>query len=160
MLRQWLAKSMTDKTIKLAEKCVKANHKVVIFCSFDEELNTIKDHFKDICVYHNGKLSMKKKNEAVEKLQNDPNIKVFIGNIQSAGVGLTLVASDVAIFNSFSWVSGDNLQAEDRIHRLNQKNDVTVYYQVYSDTFYKEMLEKVRGKQEIIDNIIVSENEK
>lgn len=160
MLRQWLAKSMTDKTIKLAEKCVKANHKVVIFCSFDEELNTIKDYFKDICVYHNGKLSMKKKNEAVEKFQNDPNIKVFIGNIQSAGVGLTLVASDVAIFNSFSWVSGDNLQAEDRIHRLNQKNDVTVYYQVYSDTFYKEMLEKVRGKQEIIDNIIVSENEK
>ncbi len=160
MLRQWLAKSMTTKTIDLAEKCVKKNHKVVIFCSFDEELNTIKDHFGDIAVYHNGKLSMKKKNEAVERFQNDSNIKVFVGNIQSAGVGLTLVASDVAIFNSFSWVSGDNLQAEDRIHRLNQTKDVTIYYQVYDDTFYKEMLEKVRGKQEVIDNIIVSEKEK
>jgi hypothetical protein len=41
-----------------------------------------------------------------------------------------------------------------------KKNNVTIYYQVYSDTFYKEMFEKVRGKQEIIDNIIVSENEK
>jgi len=160
MLRQWLAKSMTSKTIKLAEKCINLGHKVVIFCSFDEELNTIRNHFGNLCVYHNGKLSMKKKNEAVERFQNDPNIKVFIGNIQSAGVGLTLVASRVAIFNSFSWVSGDNLQAEDRIHRLNQKNNVTIYYQVYSDTFYKEMFEKVRGKQEIIDNIIVSENEK
>lgn len=160
MLRQWLAKSMTKKTIKLAEKCINLGHKVVIFCSFDEELNTIKEHFGKLCVVHNGKLTMKRKNDSVEKFQNDPNIKVFIGNIQSAGVGLTLVASRVAIFNSFSWVSGDNLQAEDRIHRLNQKNDVTIYYQVYSDTFYKEMLEKVRGKQEIIDNIIVSENEK
>lgn len=160
MLRQWLAKSMTNKTIKLAEKCIKLGHKVVIFCSFDEELNTIRKHFGNLCVYHNGKLSMKKKNEAVEKFQNDPNIKVFIGNIHSAGVGLTLVSGRVAIFNSFSWVSGDNLQAEDRIHRLNQKNNVTIYYQVYSDTFYKEMFEKVRGKQEIIDNIIVSENEK
>lgn len=160
MLRQWLAKSMTKKTIKLAEKCINLGHKVVIFCSFDDELNTIKEHFGKLCVVHNGKLTMKRKNDSVEKFQNDPNIKVFIGNIQSAGVGLTLVASRVAIFNSFSWVSGDNLQAEDRIHRLNQKNDVTIYYQVYSDTFYKEMLEKVRGKQEIIDNIIVSENEK
>lgn len=160
MLRQWLAKSMTSKTIKLAEKCINLGHKVVIFCSFDEELNTIKEHFGKLCVVHNGKLTMKKKNDSVEKFQNDPNVKVFIGNIQSAGVGLTLVASRVAIFNSFSWVSGDNLQAEDRIHRLNQKNDVTIYYQVYSDTFYKEMLDKVRGKQEIIDNIIVSESEK
>lgn len=160
MLRQWLANSMTNKTIKLAEKCIKLGHKVVIFCSFDDELNTIKEHFKDICVIHNGKLTMKKKDNAVEEFQNNPNIKVFIGNIQSAGVGLTLVSARVAIFNSFSWVSGDNLQAEDRIHRLNQKNDVTIYYQVFENTFYKEMLEKVRGKQEIIDNIIVSENDK
>ena len=151
---------MTSKTIDLARKCVDLGNKVVIFCSFDEELNTIKEAFKDICVIHNGKMLTKKKDKSVEEFQNNPNIRVFIGNIQSAGVGLTLVASRVAIFNSFSWVSGDNLQAEDRIHRLNQKNDVTIYYQVYSDTFYKEMLEKVRGKQEIIDNIIVSESEK
>ena len=96
----------------------------------------------------------------MEAFQNDPNIKVFVGNIQSAGVGITLIASDVAIFNSFSWVSGDCLQAEDRIHRIGQKKPVTIYYQVYNNTFYKEMFDKVRGKQEIIDNIIVSEKNK
>ena len=160
MMRQWLAKAMTEKTIDLAKKCVDLGNKVVIFCSFDEELNTIKEAFKDICVVHNGKMLIKKKDKSVEEFQNNPNIKVFIGNIQSAGVGLTLVASRVAIFNSFSWVSGDNLQAEDRIHRLNQKRDVTIYYQVFSNTFYKEMFDKVRGKQEIIDNIIVSEKNK
>lgn len=160
MMRQWLANAMTSKTIDLARKCVDLGNKVVIFCSFDEELNTIKEAFKDICVVHNGKMLTKKKDKSVEEFQNNPNIRVFIGNIQSAGVGLTLVASRVAIFNSFSWVSGDNLQAEDRIHRLNQKKDVTIYYQVFGDTFYKEMFDKVRGKQEIIDNIIVSEKNK
>ena len=160
MMRQWLANAMTEKTIDLARKCVDLGNKVVIFCSFDEELNTIKEAFKDICVIHNGKMLIKKKDKSVEEFQNNPNIRVFIGNIQSAGVGLTLVASRVAIFNSFSWVSGDNLQAEDRIHRLNQKRDVTIYYQVFSNTFYKEMFDKVRGKQEIIDNIIVSEKNK
>ena len=160
MMRQWLANNMTSKTIDLAQKCIDLGHKVVIFCSFDEELNTIKEAFNGQCVVHNGKMLAKRKDKSVEEFQNNPDIKVFIGNIQSAGVGLTLVASRVAIFNSFSWVSGDNLQAEDRIHRLNQKNDVTIYYQVFSDTFYKEMFDKVRGKQEIIDNIIVSEKNK
>jgi SWI/SNF-related matrix-associated actin-dependent regulator 1 of chromatin subfamily A len=160
MMRQWLANNMTSKTIDLAQKCIDLGHKVVIFCSFDDELNTIKEAFKGICVVHNGKMLAKRKDKSVEEFQNNPDVKVFIGNIQSAGVGLTLVASRVAIFNSFSWVSGDNLQAEDRIHRLNQKNDVTIYYQVFLDTFYKEMFDKVRGKQEIIDNIIVSEKNK
>ena len=160
MLRQWLAKSMTDKTIKLAEKCIKLGHKVVIFCSFDDELNAIRKHFGDSCVYHNGKLSMKKKNEAVEKFQNDPNIKVFIGNIHSAGVGLTLTASNVVIFNSFSFVPGENQQAEDRVHRLNQTKPCTVYYQIYIGTYFTKMLEIIKGKDEIINNIIVSEKNK
>lgn len=160
ILRQWLSNEMVGNTIELAKKCIKAGRKVVIFCSFDDELYAIRDAFKDICVIHNGKMLPKKKNEAVEKFQNDPNIKVFIGNINSAGVGITLVAGTVAIFNNFSWVSGDNLQAEDRIYRLNQTKNVTIYYQVFKDTFYEDMFEKVRGKQDIIDNIIVSESKK
>lgn len=160
MLRQWLAKTMVSKTISLVQKCVDKGHKVVVFCSFDEELYAIQEVFKDICVIHNGKLSAQKKNNAVTEFQNNPQIKVFIGNIQSAGVGLTLTAGDVAVFNSFSWVSGDNQQAQDRIHRLNQTKDVTIYYQVFQNTFYQEMLEKVNGKQNVIDNIIVSEREK
>lgn len=160
LLRQWLAHEMLTNTISLVKKCIKLGHKVVVFCSFDDEINTLKEEFGDITVKHNGKMTTKYKDKSVESFQNNPDIKVFIGNINSAGVGLTLTASDVAVFNSFSWVSGDNLQAEDRIHRLNQTKDCTVYYQVFTDTFYEEMLDKVRGKQDIIDNIIITENEK
>lgn len=160
MLRQWLSKNMTNRTIDLAQKCIDLGHKVVIFCSFDEELNTIKEAFKDICVVHNGKMLAKRKDKSVSEFQNNPEIKVFIGNIQSASVGLTLITSDVMVFNSFSWLSIDNEQSEDRIHRIGQKKPVTIYYQVFLDTFYKEMFDKVRGKQEIIDNIIVSEKNK
>ena len=160
ILRQWLAHTMLKRTIKLAKKCIKEGHKVIIFCSYDDEINSLREAFGGICVYHNGKINEKKKNEAVEKFQNDSNIKVFIGNITSAGVGLTLTAGDVAIFNSISWQSGENIQSEDRIHRLNQTKDCTIYYQTFKDTFYEEMLEKVRGKQEIIDKIIIKEDDK
>lgn len=160
ILRQWLAHNMLDRTVSLAEKYLKLGHKVIIFCSYDDEVDSLREKFKDICVYHNGKLTNKKKTEAVNEFQTNPNIKVFIGNITSAGVGLTLTAGTVAIFNSFSWVSGDNSQAEDRIHRLNQTKPVTIYYQLFSNTFYEEMFDKVRGKQDIIDNIIVNEKNK
>lgn len=160
VLRQWLASSMIERTIALANTFIEKGEKVVIFCSFDDEIEGLKNTFNERCVVHNGKMSSKQKDKSVLTFQNDPSVKVFIGNIHSAGVGITLVSATVAIFNSFSWVSGDNLQAEDRIHRLNQTKDVKIFYQIFNGTFYKEMFEKVRGKQDIISNIIISENEK
>ena len=160
LLRQWLADKMIPKTISLARKCIELNHKIVIFCAYDNEINKLKEEFGDLCVYHNGKLTEKKKNDAVVKFQNDDSIKVFIGNIFSAGVGLTLVAGDVVIFNNFSFVPADNLQAEDRIHRLNQTKPCTIYYQSFNNTYFDKMLEIVHGKEEVINKIIVTENEK
>lgn len=158
--RQWLANSMIERTANLARRCIESGHKVVIFCSFDDEINTLSKMFGDICVKHNGKTTAQKKDKAVDRFQNDDSVKVFLGNIQSASVGITLTRGTVAIFNSFSWVSGINLQAEDRIHRIGQQNDVTVYYQVFKDTFYEDMLDKVRGKEDIISTIIIDESKK
>jgi len=160
LMRQWLADKMITRTIDLARKCVDLNHKIVIFCAYDNEINKFKEEFGDVCVYHNGKLTEKKKNEAVEKFQNDDSIKVFIGNIISAGVGLTLTSATVAIFNNFSFVPADNLQAEDRIHRINQTKPCTIYYQSFNGTYFDKMLEIVHNKQEVIDKIIVTENNK
>lgn len=160
ILRQWLANNMLERTYKLAMKNVNEGHKVVIFCSFDNEINTLKEKFGDICVIHNGKMTNKKKTESVDKFQNDDNIKIFIGNIVSAGVGLTLIAGSVAIFNSYSFVPGDNLQCEDRIHRLGQEKDCTIYYQMFANTFYEKMIDMLSGKESNIKSIIIREKEK
>ena len=160
LMRQWLANKMIPKTISLVRKCIEKNHKVIIFCAYDNEINKFKEEFKDCCVYHNGKINEKKKSNAVDKFQNDDNVKVFIGNIFSAGVGLTLIAGDVVVFNNFSFVPSDNQQCEDRIHRIGQTKPCTIYYQSFNGTYFDRMLEIVHNKQEVIDKIIVSENEK
>ena len=160
LMRQWLADKMIPRTIDLARKCIDLNHKIIIFCAYDNEINKFIEEFGDMCVYHNGKLTEKKKNTAVERFQNDDSVKVFIGNIISAGVGLTLTAGTVAIFNNFSFVPADNLQAEDRIHRLNQTRPCTIYYQSFNGTYFDKMLEIVHKKEDIIDKIIISENKK
>jgi SNF2 family DNA or RNA helicase len=91
---------------------------------------------------------------------NNPDVKVFIGNLQSAGLGLTLTVAKKLIFNDFSYVKGDNDQFQDRIHRINQTEDVDVYFQIFRDTQYQKMWEIVLRKGYVIDQIIKKESEK
>jgi SNF2 family DNA or RNA helicase len=160
LMRQWLADKMIPKTINIVRKCIEVGRKIVIFCAYDNEINKFIEEFGDICVYHNGKLNEKKKNDAVERFQNDDKIKVFIGNIFSAGVGLTLTEGSVVVFNNFSFVPSDNLQCEDRVYRIGQDKPCTIYYQSFNDTYFDKMLEIVHNKENVIDKIIITEKEK
>lgn len=160
LMRQWLADKMIPRTISLARKCIDLGHKVIIFCAYDNEVEKFRGEFGDMCVYHNGKLTEKKKNKAVEKFQNDDSVKVFIGNIESASMGITLIASDIVIFNNFSFVPAINSQAEDRIWRIGQTKPCTVYYQSFNETYFDRMLEINNKKKEVINKIIVTEKEK
>lgn len=160
LMRQWLADKMIPKTIWLVNKCVELGHKVVVFCAYDNEIEKLRDAFGEKCVYHNGKLNEKKKSIAVDEFQNNDNVKVFIGNIQSASVGLTLTAGTVVCFNNFSFVPADNEQAQDRVWRIGQNRPCTVYYQSFNGTYFDKMLDIVNEKQEVTNKIIVTEKEK
>ena len=160
LMRQWLADKMIPRTIDLVRKCIELGKKVIIFCAYDNEINKFVEEFKDICVYHNGKLNEKKKNNAVERFQGDESVKVFIGNIQSASVGLTLTAATVVVFNNFSFVPADCWQCEDRVYRIGQTKPCTIYYQSFNDTYYDKMLEIIHSKKDVIDRLIITEKEK
>jgi len=94
------------------------------------------------------------KQKSVDSFQTNPKKKVFIGNIKSAGVGITLTQATVVIFNSFDWVPGINEQAEDRAYRIGQKNCVNVYYQLFEKTISTRMWDVLRNKKDIISTIM------
>jgi SWI/SNF-related matrix-associated actin-dependent regulator 1 of chromatin subfamily A len=158
--RKYLSNQMVPNTIKLADSFIEKGEKVVIACCYDEELYTLKEYYGDRCVIYNGKVSAKDKDKNIEKFTNDPNIMVFIGNIQAAGVGITLLASHVLIFNNISFVPGDNLQMQDRIYRIGQTKDVDIYYQIFRDTQYEKMWNIVLRKSLVINQIVKKEDEK
>lgn len=160
LYRKYLSNQMVPHTIKLAEKCLAKGEKIVIACCYDEELYTLRDYFKDKCVIYNGKMSLKEKDEAIRKFNNEPDVMVFIGNIVAAGVGITLTASRVIIFNNFSYVPGDNQQMQDRVHRIGQTRDVHIFYQFFKDTQYEKMWDTVLSKSLIINQVIKKEDEK
>ena len=151
---------MVPHTIELTNKCIKRGEKVIIACCYDEELYSLKDYYKDICVIYNGKISPKEKDEAKKKFMTDDTCKVFIGNIIAAGVGLTLTASRIMIFNNFDWVPGNCRQMEDRIYRIGQTRDCHIFYQFFKNTQYEKMWNTVLRKELVIKQIIKKEEEK
>lgn len=158
--RKYLSNQMVPNTIKLTDSFIEKGEKVVIACCYDEELYTLKDYYGDKCVIYNGKVSAKDKDKNIQKFTNDPNVMVFIGNIQAAGVGITLLSSRTLIFNNISYVPSDDLQMQDRIYRIGQTKDVDIYYQIFKDTQYEKMWNIVLRKSLVINQIVKKEDEK
>jgi SWI/SNF-related matrix-associated actin-dependent regulator 1 of chromatin subfamily A len=75
--------------------------------------------------------------------------RVFLGTIKAAGVGLTLTAASHTVFVEQSWTPADLKQAEDRIHRIGQKNAVQIDYLVYRDSIDEYILQTVIAKAEV-----------
>ena len=154
LLRQFIANQAIPYTIEMAENAIEMGRKVIIFTSFTEELEIITNHFGKLAVKHNGPMTSTQKQKSVDSFQNNPKVKVFVGNIKSAGVGITLTEATVVIFNSFDWVPGNNEQAEDRAFRIGQKNDVNVYYQLFDDTISSRMWMMLNNKKDVISTIM------
>jgi SWI/SNF-related matrix-associated actin-dependent regulator 1 of chromatin subfamily A len=154
LLRKFIAEQTIPKTIELAENAMEQDQKVIIFTAFTDELNELKEHFGKIAVCHNGKMTDKEKQKSVDQFQNNSEIKVFIGNITSAGVGITLTSANIVIFNSLEWIPGSLEQCEDRAYRIGQKNNVSVYYQLFNDTINTLMWRVLKQKREIINTIL------
>lgn len=160
LVRQYLAKEMIANTTQLVDEKIEDGEKVIIICTFTEEINELKKYYGNKCVVYDGKMSLKQKDKAESEFMNNPKVKVFIGQIIACSVGLTLTAAHTIVFNSYSWVAADNTQAEDRIYRLNQTEDVTCIYQLFNDSISQNMFDKVIRKKIIMNNVIKSENEK
>tara|TARA_R110000796_G_scaffold61077_4_gene141446 strand:- start:6570 stop:8501 length:1932 start_codon:yes stop_codon:yes gene_type:complete len=154
LLRKYVAMQSIPHTIELVEDIIEQGNKAIIFTNYTEELQTLIKHFGKKCVFHFGEMNDRDKQKSIDKFQSNDKAEVFIGNIMSAGVGITLTKATYVVFNSFDWVPGNNEQAEDRAYRLGQKNNVTVYYQLFEDTVSVRMWETVHRKKKIIDIIM------
>ena len=158
--RRYCSTEMVPNTIKLADSFIKNGEKVIIATCYDEELNRLKDYYGDTCVVYNGKMNSKQKDAARDAFLFDPDVKVFIGNIIAAGVGLNLTVSHHMIFNNIDFVPGNCRQMEDRIYRIGQKHDVDIYYQMFNNTQYVKIWNTVMRKELVINQVIKKENEK
>ena len=153
-VRKVIANEKTRQTIEFAENILEQGKKVIIFTNFTDSLQTIYQHFGKQAVYLDGSCSNSVRQQAVDQFQNEEKIKVFVGNLKAAGVGLTLTSAEVVIMNDLSFVPAEHAQAEDRAYRYGQKSNVLVYYHLYENTIEGAIYDILNKKKEIIRTVM------
>lgn len=153
-VRQVIADEKIKNTIEIAENIVEQGKKVIIFTNFTDALNKITEHFGKSAVKLDGSTTKPARQYAVDQFQDNDKIKVFVGNVKSSGVGITLTAAEAVIFNDLSFVPGDMSQAEDRAYRYGQKNSVSVYYPIFENTIEGIIYDMVNNKKQNIETVM------
>jgi len=137
---------------------LETGNKVVIFAHHHDVINAINKAFEKESVILTGEQRLPDREKAVLQFQTDPNIKVFIGSIKAAGVGLTLTAASHIVFAELDWVPGNITQAEDRCHRIGQKDCVLIQHLVLDNSIDAELASVLVSKQEIIEKALDKES--
>jgi SWI/SNF-related matrix-associated actin-dependent regulator 1 of chromatin subfamily A len=153
-VRQIIADEKISQTIELAENIIEQDKKVIIFCNFTDSLNKICEHFGKTAVKVDGSMSKPERQKSVDNFQENDKVKVFVGNIKAAGVGLTLTAGEAVIMNDLSFLPSDHAQAEDRAYRYGQKNNVLVYYPIFENTIEGIIYDILNNKKQVIATVM------
>ena len=128
--------------------------KVVVWSRFVHEIEAVCARLEKAGVGHvkyYGAISDDERQQAVDRFQNDPTVKVFVGNAAAGGLGINLTAGSVVVYLSNSFSLADRLQSEDRTHRIGQKNSVTYIDMACEDSIDELVIERLAKKREMAD---------
>lgn len=152
--RHDLAVAKIPAVIEHLDSVVEAAGKVVVMCWHHDVVDAIAARYGRDAVAVTGKVPVEERQAAVERFQTDPTCTVFIGTIKAAGVGLTLTAASTVVFAELWWVPGDISQAEDRCHRIGQRDSVLVQHLVVDGSIDATQAKVIVAKQDVIDRAL------
>lgn len=155
-LKQLAAEGKMTQAIDWIKDHLDSNGKLVIFAVHKKIIARLMNELADYNpVKVDGSVSQENRQVAVDTFQNDPRCRVFVGNINAAGVGLTLTAASSVAFVEIARSPGEHDQAEDRIHRIGQTADsVNAYYLLAGGTIEETMAKLIDSKRKVLDQVL------
>ena len=148
-----ISSAKIDRALDLVDQIVNNGNKVVIFSTFKEPANYLASIINN-SVLVTGDINEFDSNSAINKFQNDPTCKVFIGTWQKCGTGLTLTSASYMIFLDTPYTDGVFQQACDRIYRIGTKNPVFIYNLICKNTVDERVLKIVNNKRYLSDYVV------
>jgi SWI/SNF-related matrix-associated actin-dependent regulator 1 of chromatin subfamily A len=153
-LRKLAVEAVLEDSIAWIKDFLETGEKIIVFAIHKDIISILQNEFKKKCVVVDGSTSLPNRQKAVTDFQNKKKITVFIGNIQAAGVGITLTAASTVVFLELPWTPGELEQASDRCHRIGQKNAVNIYYLLGQDTIEEKLAQVIDSKRKVLSKII------
>jgi SNF2 family DNA or RNA helicase len=154
-----LGESKLRTAMDLLDDILEDGHKVVIFSRFIEDMRRQSAHLTKAKVQHrilSGSVTGSRRDSIIEEFQTDPEVKVFLAQLQAGSEGIELFAADTVFFYSVGHNALHYWQAQDRVHRPGQKNNVTYYKfeapRTYDVSLFKTLDLKGNMAEAIIHN--------
>ncbi|KAM0680707.1 SWI/SNF- matrix-associated actin-dependent regulator of chromatin subfamily A-like protein 1 [Glugoides intestinalis] len=151
-----------EPVLKYLEEIVHRNVKCLVFAHHREMLESVEKFFIDQgvkCVRIDGNTIAGKRQALVEQFQNDESVRAAVLSLTACSTGLTLTAGKAVIFAELYWNPGTMLQAEDRIHRIGQNENVDIHYLVARNTIDEIVWPKLLKKLTVLESLGIGKNE-
>ncbi|MDD2979765.1 MAG: DEAD/DEAH box helicase [Hespellia sp.] len=142
--------------LELIKAAIDGGHKILLFSQFTTMLGRLTERLKKEGISYfvlTGATPKIQRARMVSEFQED-DTSVFCISLKAGGTGLNLTAADIVIHYDPWWNVAVQNQATDRVHRIGQKNQVTVYKVIAKDTIEEQIVKLQEKKQELADQIL------
>lgn len=154
-LKMFTSHVKASRGIEIVQDVIDGGEKIVVFTEYISTAEKIASHFGSKAVLFTGQKSASEKQEAVDKFMNDDSVKVFVGTMGAAGVGITLTVASIAVFIDQPWTPSDREQAEDRIHRASTTSDkVQIIRLICQDTIDEDIISLLNAKEKVTSLVL------
>ena len=144
-----------DALSDLVDGAVADGRKIVVIARFVPEIHAIgKMLEKKKIRYAQISGEIRDRDEQIAAFQNDPDLPVFIGQIATAGLGITLTAASLMVFYSLDYSMSNYEQTRARIHRVGQKNECTYIHLVARGTVDVKVLKALHDKANLAKSLV------
>lgn len=145
----------------LQDYVIDGRKKLVIFARFLPEIHEIealcqkvlgKAGMRAVAIY--GDIKKEERGSIVQQFQTDLNTMVFVGQIDTAGTGITLTAADTCVYYSVNFNYATYSQSLSRIHRIGQRNRCTYIHLVAEKTVDETILHALAKKEDLAKTVV------
>ncbi|KAF4817456.1 putative ATP-dependent helicase IRC5 [Colletotrichum siamense] len=137
------------------------DHKVLIFSQFKTQLDILQDYCDlrkwNVCRL-DGSVSQESRRDQIKEFNENPEFRIFLLSTRAGGQGINLASADTVILFDSDWNPQQDLQAQDRCHRIGQTRPVIVYRLATKGTVEEELLLSADAKRRLEKLVIKKGN--
>ncbi|KAK4235583.1 SNF2 family N-terminal domain-containing protein [Achaetomium macrosporum] len=138
---------------RLLPELFRRGHKVLIFSQFKTQLDILEDYCTELRKWPvcriDGGVAQEDRRDQIREFNANPKLKVFLLSTRAGGQGINLASADTVILFDSDWNPQQDLQAQDRAHRIGQTRPVIVYRLATKGTVEEELLMSADAKRRL-----------
>jgi SNF2 family DNA or RNA helicase len=146
---------------ELLQESLDSGQKVVVFTQFLGMIELMERHLRDAGVDHVTLTGATTQRGAiVDRFNQDPACRVFLGSLKAGGTGIDLVGGSVVIHYDRWWNAAREDQATDRVYRIGQKRAVQVFKLVTEGTLEEKISAIIDRKRRMMESVVQEDDPK